>query len=366
MFVLHAVQAQFGDCLILEYGTTKKPRYLLIDGGPPDNFDDDLSDALKEIIKTKTLDVLLVSHVDIDHIAGVLDLFAALEEDAVNKRKPRITVPGLWHNSFQKSIDRDGRINRRMSSLMAMVAATSATMPMLADAFLGIGEGHRLRLLAKQLKIPVNKGFTNDLIQVETATKAIKFGSLTLRVVGPTEENLKELQKDWLKWLDKAERDASRGAAVLSNADESVPNLSSVVLLAEANGKTMLLTGDARGDHVLDGLAKAKLLKNGKLHVDVLKQMHHGSDRNVTKKFFKTVTADTYVISANGKNDNPDYATLTWIVEAAKELGRTIKIIATNATPATKKIQTTHKPANFGYALTVRPKSAHSIAVQLA
>ena len=239
-------------------------------------------------------------------------------------------------------------------------------MPLFADAFLGIGEGHRLRLLAKQLKVPVNKGFKNDLIKVETATKPIKFGSLTLRVVGPTEANLNELQKDWLKWLDKAQRNTSRGAAILSNSDKSVPNLSSVVLLAEANGKTALLTGDARGDHILDGLGKAKLLKNGKLHVDLLKVQHHGSNRNITKTFLKTVTADTYVISANGKNDNPDLDTLEWILEAANSLGRKIKIVVTNATPATKKIQTTHKPAKFNYTLTVRPKSAHSIAIPLA
>jgi hypothetical protein len=366
MFTLHAVQARFGDCLLLEYGTAARPRYLLIDGGPPDNFANVLDAALKDLVKTKKLDMLVVSHVDNDHIVGVLDLFAALEGDAANKRNPRVKVPGLWHNSFQKSIDRDGQITLRMMSLMAMAAATSATMPLLADAFLGIGEGHRLRVLAKQLKVPVNKGFKKDLIQVETAGKPIKFGSLTLRVVGPTEANLKELQEDWLKWLEKAERDTSRGAAILSNSDKSVPNLSSIVLLAEANGKTALLTGDARGDHITQGLQQAKLLKNGKFHVDLLKVQHHGSNRNITLKFLKAVTADTYVISADGTHDNPDYDTLKWIVEAAESQNRAIKVVVTNATQATKKIQLTHKPAKFSYTLTVRPKSDHSVAVPLA
>ena len=366
MFILHAVQAQFGDCLILEYGTAASRRYLLIDGGPPHNFDDNLRTALNDIVKTKKLDALIVSHIDNDHIVGVLDLLAALEEDVASGRKPRVKVPGLWHNSFQKAIDRDGQITQRMMTLMATAAATSATMPMLADAFLGIGEGHRLRILAKQLKIPVNKGFKNDLIQLETAVKPIKFGPLTLRVVGPTKANLDELQKEWLAWLKKTERHMGRDPAMLSNSDESVPNLSSVVLLAEANDKTALLTGDARGDHILDGLDQANLLTGGKLHVDLLKVQHHGSDRNITLKFLKAVTADTYVISANGKHDNPDYNTLKWIVEAAKSTGRPIKIIVTNATPATKKIQTTHKPANFNYTLTVRPSASHSIAVPLA
>ena len=35
MFKVHAIQASFGDCLILEYGTAAAPKYVLIDGGPP-------------------------------------------------------------------------------------------------------------------------------------------------------------------------------------------------------------------------------------------------------------------------------------------------------------------------------------------
>ncbi len=366
MFKLHVVQAQFGDCLILEYGTNSSPRYVLIDGGPPNNFDDDLNAALKQIVATRKLDALIVSHVDNDHIVGALDLLAALEDDAANNRRPREKVKGLWHNSFQKAIDRDGQITQRLMSLMAVAASTSAAMPHTADAFLGIGEGHRLRVLAKQLRIPINKGFQNDLILLETATQPIRFGRLTLRIVGPNQANLDELRKEWLKWLDKTERGMGREPAALSNSDKTVPNLSSIVVLAEADGKTALLTGDARGDHILDGLGKAGLLTNGKLHVDLLKVQHHGSDRNITVAFLKKVTADTYVISANGRDDNPDLATLKWIVEAAHGAGRQIRIVVTNETPSTKRIQQTHKPAKFGYTLTVRPHADHSIEIPLS
>ena len=41
-------------------------------------------------------------------------------------------------------------------------------MPLAADSFLGVKEGRSLRILAKKLKIPVNKGFTKDLVIVET------------------------------------------------------------------------------------------------------------------------------------------------------------------------------------------------------
>ena len=80
----------------------------------------------------------------------------------------------------------------------------------------------------------------------------------------------------------------------------SIHNLSSLVVLAEFNGKTMLLTGDARGDYIIDSLKEPKLLTNGKLHVDVLKVPHHGSRRNSAVKFFEMIPARHYVFSAEG------------------------------------------------------------------
>ena len=94
----------------------------------------------------------------------------------------------------------------------------------------------------------------------------------------------------------------------------------------------MLLTGDARGDDILDGLAEAGLLTGGRCHVDVLKIPHHGSHRNVTADFFRQVTADHYVISANGQNGNPDVAMLE-MLSAARESADDFVVHLTNAEP---------------------------------
>ncbi|HEX8834214.1 MAG TPA: MBL fold metallo-hydrolase [Abditibacteriaceae bacterium] len=365
MFKLHAVQAQFGDCLILEYGTAARKRYILIDGGPPDTFANDLDVALQNIVQTGKLDAVILSHIDNDHIIGLLDLLAALEQDEADGQPPRVAVAGLWHNSFQRSLDPDGEITQRMQMLMTMAGSASVAMPMAAGAFFGVKEGNRLRILAKKLKIPMNKGFKDDLIMLETASQPLKFGKLRLRVVGPNQTNLDALRADWLAWLAKTEKKMA-DPSTMANADKTVPNLSSIILLAEYEGKTILLTGDARSDHILTGLKQANLLTNGKLHVDVHKVAHHGSSRNAVAKFFRTVTADTYVISANGKHGNPDYDTLKWIVEGAHSDGRQIEIVVTNNTPSTKKLKQTHKPSSFGYRLTVKPKAEHSIAVELS
>ena len=50
-------------------------------------------------------------------------------------------------------------------------------------------------------------------------------------------------------------------AALAAYVDESVPNLSSIVVLAEWMARRMLLTGDARGDKILEGLELVGLLR---------------------------------------------------------------------------------------------------------
>jgi len=146
--------------------------------------------------------------------------------------------------------------------------------------------------------------------------------------------------------------------------DKSVPNLSSIMFLMECEGKTILFTGDGRGDFIIEGLQTAKLLDSkGKLHVDVFKVPHHGSVRNATEDFFDVVTADTYIISADGRHDNPDFETLAWIVQSAKKQKRKIKLICTNETDSSKKLLKKFPESEFGYELEYLPKEQTSMAL---
>src|SRR5262245_16851529 len=103
MFKFHVVQAEFGDCLLLEYGTDSS-RFTLIDGGPPSNFENNLQPVLQLLAKQKApLDLTVLSHVDNDHICGLVDYFAQLQADPAGLPKPK----ELWHNSWGKAIDPD-------------------------------------------------------------------------------------------------------------------------------------------------------------------------------------------------------------------------------------------------------------------
>jgi beta-lactamase superfamily II metal-dependent hydrolase len=111
---------------------------------------------------------------------------------------------------------------------------------------------------------------------------------------------------------------------VAGDDDTSVTNLSSVVFLAEYETRTILMTGDARGDYIVDGLDRAGRLQGGTAHVDILKLQHHGSARNIDTSFFQTVTADHYIIAANGMYGNPDLATFDALVKARGQTGYSV------------------------------------------
>jgi beta-lactamase superfamily II metal-dependent hydrolase len=126
---------------------------------------------------------------------------------------------------------------------------------------------------------------------------------------------------------------------LLKDLDKSIPNLSSILLLVESKNKKILFTGDGLGGDVIEVFSRNGMLdKQGKFHVDILKLPHHGIDRNVSPQFFNTVIADYYVISANGRDDNPSADTLKWIVESGDKRKSSKKIVFTNNTPNIVKI----------------------------
>jgi beta-lactamase superfamily II metal-dependent hydrolase len=148
------------------------------------------------------------------------------------------------------------------------------------------------------------------LISAAKPFKPLEIGPLKVTILGPQQKEIDKLRKEFEKWV-KSQAKLKAGAALAAYDDDSPFNLSSIVALVEAGPKKILLTGDARGDKILDGLRQAGLLKKGQtLHVDILKAPHHGSDRNIQPDFFESITANHYVFSGDGEHGNPERATL--------------------------------------------------------
>lgn len=333
LFSLEVLQAKHGDCLILHLGDKNSPRIVVIDGGPDGVYNSFLKPRLTEIKTALTpqgnqpIELLMVSHLDDDHVNGVL----AFAEDVDDGTMP-FNIKNLWLNTFDDII---GNIQIPVvSSLPASASAASVgklnlpakTPERYSAVIASVPQGRSLRDIAIKNSWTTNSPFkaTGQLAKLVRGDKKqppIPVGNLKVTVVHPNEKRLLKLQAEWDKKLKEAKKkgDDKVITAALVRPDTSVYNLSSIVCMVEAGGKRMLLTGDALSTDTYDGLKENGFLKNGKLHVDILKMPHHGSIRNVTKEFLEKITADHYVISANGRDDNPDKATLDLFAKVVKK-----------------------------------------------
>jgi beta-lactamase superfamily II metal-dependent hydrolase len=162
--------------------------------------------------------------------------------------------------------------------------------------------------------------------------------------------NLEELRQEWKNWLNKKKLNQYAEFELLQILDKSVPNLSSIMLLLEGKNRKILFTGGGSGDDIIKVLTTNRMLdKQAKFHVDVVKLPHHGSDRNVSIEFFNTVNADYYVISANGRDDNPSIDTLKWIIESGLKSKKSKKIVFTNNTSNIAKILKEYDEKKYNY-----------------
>lgn len=349
LFTIEALPAAEGDCLLLHWGTAMNPKLAIIDGGPRDIYDLYLRPRLVDYIERSgkaklTIELVMVSHIDNDHIQGINRLFSELVEGSSIFQAKR-----LWHNAFNDIVG-DGIDDYYKTFSSSFTASTGEVLPEVEaklDKILreraqaeedvgeiahdihgllaGHGEGRQLRINHRKLYDDRRIAALNSPFQTEEGLASLirsgarsEVAGLTFQVVGPLHKDLLALQQNFVKFVEH--NGLSAESVLAAYGDRSIPNLSSIVCLVSfgtnARLRTILLTGDARGDKIIEGLKEADLLTAGGLVVDVMKVPHHGSDNNVKPEFFERIKATHYVLSGDGLHGNPDRSTVLWIAEA--------------------------------------------------
>jgi hypothetical protein len=279
-------------------------------------------------------------------------------------KKELLKVEKIWHNSFNDLLELHAdpkKLLRNTFSVKNMVKGSNTKESLVMKGF---QQGTDLTKLAKILKIPINPGFDN-LIVVDDKIRSVRLNNINIQLLGPTKKNVDKLRKEWKKWLEKKKTEKTV-FGLLELVDKSVPNLASITFLAEIENKKILFTGDSIGDDVVEVLSRNSMLdRKGKFYVDVLKVPHHGSDRNTSPEFFETVNARYYIISANGRDNNPSISTLKWILESGKTSRKTKKIILTNMTPNAKKVLQEYDKNKYDYESIVLENKNDFITIDL-
>jgi beta-lactamase superfamily II metal-dependent hydrolase len=354
-FELDALAAGKGDALVLRWGTKDQSSLALIDGGPSTVWDNAIQPHLHDLAgidpagqpNPVVLELVVVSHVDDDHIAGIIDLANAIDSAQKQARRAPATVGEVWHNAFadmqfladfadepelQQAI-KDADQTPKSLDVDSAVPRDDPTIGDITAGAQSVAQGRQLDRVLKTINVNRNTSFFDrgDFVR-EGAGLNLK--GLHITVLAPNTKLLNQLKREWKKELKKilkkeADKKKARVSALAAAFDDpSIPNQSSIVLLVEFKGKKMLLTGDVRGDQLIDALQNSPAITTTPLKVDLLKVPHHGSAHSNGRELFEAVTADHYVISGNGEHGNPHPDTLKTLFETQK--GRPITLHLTN------------------------------------
>jgi beta-lactamase superfamily II metal-dependent hydrolase len=326
MLKLEMLPAGCGDCLLLDYPLEGQSRRILIDGGTPGSYPALRARLLRE--QRRHFDVIVVTHVDVDHIGGVL----ALLQD----RELGVTYDDLWFNGFAhlKSFQEDS---------LGKAGGAPATVGQEPTDRLGPAQGEALAVLARAGRW--NEGFGRKAIVVPDSGDLPRVelpGGVVVTVLSPTPSTLRKMELVWEKELRLIEKELAVRAVPGSDAsdrlgglnvkalavepeqrDDAPANGSSIALLVEQGPHSLLLAADA-WPHVL-ATSLQRLLRERKvpqLTVGAVKLPHHGSKRNVTREWLDLVDCRNFLVSTDGSRfGHPDPQAIARIVTTKQKQG---------------------------------------------
>jgi hypothetical protein len=292
--VVDVLPAERGDCLWIECRRQNGPPWrMLVDGGMPATWP-----ALRQRISDmpageRTFNLAIVSHIDSDHIGGMLPLLQSADLG--------VTFGDIWFNGLpQLPLPTDKRPRS--------VAEGESLVKLLSSA----GDGP---------SPPWNEAFGRAAVMTsgDGAFKTIEYrDGPTLTLLSPTPKRLVALRKTWNKELELvrggqpsepsveapplgALGDLRKTADTQTTPDASATNGSSIAVLLEYAGRRCLLAADAFSTVLGAALTSLANARDGKpIQLDVFKLSYHGSKGNVTTKLLALVPARHYVISSNG------------------------------------------------------------------
>lgn len=250
-----------------EQGETALHFNLLVDGGFKKNK---IREKLDECLGKQEIQGVVVTHLDQDHIAGILDLISG----NYNKVKDAF----LLFNKYDDTL-----VSYKQAKTLAETFNKNFASNLQIKSY---EENFSESLMGK-----INRNSTNlevELLSLEQRIMCPKMdeNKVTLTVLGPKQDDVLNLMRIW--------NDNKKDAAII--------NRSSIVLLLEYEGKAILLSGDGEFSYIKSALERIEDLEK----IDIIKAAHHGAENNNIglvevvrdyhcKKVFFTIDENEYV-----------------------------------------------------------------------
>lgn len=320
--------ASGGDCLLI---TLEEIDYrILIDGGFKETFRNFLAARLKSLAAAgKRIDLLVVTHVDNDHIMGIIELFRELAAQKIH-----IEIGQIWYNSYRHLFLGKKR-SLTIEQEMRIADEVEKMKPKCKEDHIGkdIGytQGETLaELLSGTYERVWNCIFKGKAVHYRGMNTMVELKSpyLSALVLNPGETELHALENKWNLFRRKKYLPIENGESIkyeesferfLTYTDSSVTNISSIAFLLKYTDKAgkdyqFLFLGDALAELCL------KRLENWEnIHFDCLKLPHHGSQNNISRDIINSLHADYILFSTDGQRyGHPDWEVVSAVADSEK------------------------------------------------
>lgn len=281
---IKVLKALYGDCIILAYGL-KQDKYILIDGGIGRECYRNLKmfiNSLRE--KKEYLSLLILTHIDSDHIDGILKLFSEKDFDFS-------IINAMWFN-YGEFLDKELKIIRSKEE---------------NDIFL---QNETTQISWKQ-GTSLEKVFKQAGFQYEKIVKVydeFDVDDTHITILSPSLEVLREFNEQWI-----IEEEGDTQISTISDYEFSIEELnsrefhenislankSSIAFIFEYQQTKALFLGDASATEIEKVLSKLGYSETNPLAVDICKISHHASKHNTSNSLIKMLKCKNYIISTN-------------------------------------------------------------------
>lgn len=320
MLEMTMLPARQGDAIWIRWGDEADPHQMMIDMGT-----EEIGEQVRQRIEAlpearRKFDLLVVSHVDRDHIGGVLTCLAEADDPIAG-----LEIEDVWFNGFPHlsggSVPQPGEEGGGLEAM-------------------GPAQGERLASwLRKQVWNKEFGGAPVQRVPGESLQTVTLHDDLKLTVLGPTPARLEKFINTWVVEVEEALRkgtltEVSPGlesmgskhppdlefeddleilAETSNSSDKSPANGSSISLLLEYKGRKVLLSGDAFADDLVDAIGEVGGTERVKL--DAFKLPHHCSRNNVFKSLVESVDCRRWLVSTDGTQfRHPDAIALARVI----------------------------------------------------
>lgn len=298
-----------GDSFILTFSSNQQMFNILVDGGIPRTYVPALRNQVLEISKKgQNIDLLVLTHIDYDHIGGIMKLF---EDSTINKSCIKRV---LYNSAFALAKEFGTTYDETRENIIRDKSNPYTSFK-------------QAKTLEKELK---NLGLLED--KVVKVGDRIEIGPAILKIISPTNDILKKLNDKWeiekehdvfckalgndyAKTIDELQREE------LVDKDSKLVNMSSIAFSLELPEQKILMLGDSHPDTIAEELKRLGYSKEKPFEVDYVKLSHHGSEKNISKELLEIITSSNYIISTNGtRHAHPSKKTLAHIIATQKDV----------------------------------------------